>query len=824
MTLRLVRISVAALALLLGLVVGASGIGPLPPLGFFLDPVRGAWAAGRIPEPHGEIAVDVPGLRSPVDVRYDARGVPHIFARSIEDATRALGYVVARDRLFQLDLAARAGSGRLTELVGAVAVDADSVPRHLGMSRAAEQKLAAIGDTTLVRRLLEAYADGVNAHVDALAPAEWPVEYKLLGARPSRWEPINTLQTLARMSWVLTYVTGEHTRQAARAMIGRAATEALFPIGSLIHEPIQPVDSGMPRFDSVSFPPPGAGETSALTTARALSRFASPPWSGDDDRTFASNNWAVSPRRTQGGYALLAGDPHLELTLPSVWYEVHMVVPGELDAYGVTIPGLLGPVIGFTRDIAWSFTNTGADVLDFYAETVDDSLRPTRYRLDGAWRDLERRVEEYRGRAGEVLHTDTVRYTHRGPMQKDGRAWLSMRWTALEPSNEIQAFAVVGRGRSAREFLDAMAQYYFVPAQNMIVADRGGSIAIRSTGHYPIRPDSGHGLEIRDGSSSANDWQGYWPVAEYPQSIDPPHGFLASANQEPIDPRVARRYLGFEFGYEPWRALNINRLLRADSSVTVDAMRRYQTHPGSMRAELLVPYFLDAARADSMRRTWSATLDTAARLLGEWDRTYTAENERTALFEASLRQLASKTWDELAPDGGRRVATPTTQVLLALLRDPASVWWDARATGGREDRDQILRESLVAAYDSLVRHYGPPGPRWAWGNRGPASVRHLLGLPGFSALELPVQGGPGTLNPSGARFGSSWRMVVELGPDVRAWGIYPGGQSGNPASPRYRDRIGRWQKGELDTLAMPRRPTDLEPATVRLTLTPPGSP
>jgi penicillin G amidase len=163
-------------------------------------------------------------------------------------------------------------------------------------------------------------------------------------------------------------------------------------------------------------------------------------------------------------------------------------------------------------------------------------------------------------------------------------------------------------------------------------------------------------------------------------------------------------------------------------------------------------------------------------------------------------------------------------VLLALLRDPVSVWWDSRGTDVREDRDAILRESLVAAYDSLVAQYGPPGEGWAWGTTGPASVRHLLGLPGFSALDMPVQGGPGTLNPSGPRFGSSWRMVVELGPNVRAWGIYPGGQSGNPASPRYRDRIARWQRGELDTLQMPRRPDDLERTSARLRLVPGNAP
>lgn len=807
--------------------VGRFGAGPLPPLGPFLDPVRGVWGSVAYASLPDSAAQDIEGLAGAVQVRYDQRGVPHIFATSEEDATRALGYVVARDRLFQMELQARAGAGTLTELVGAAAVRADSEARHLGLPRGAEQKLAALAPGSRSMRLLEAYAQGVNAYIDHAGEAEWPVEYKLLGRRPARWLPINSLNLYARMGYTLAYTNGERDRTAARALVGDVAARALFPVHAAIQEPIQPNGSGAARVDSAFFPAAGARDSVAMALLPLMPR---PFGAGDDpdvSRLFASNNWAVSPSRSRSGHALLAGDPHLGLTLPSIWYEAHLVVPGTLDVYGVTIPGSPGVVIGFTRALAWSLTNTGADVLDYYRETVDDQRHPRRYLLDDVWKELERREEVYRGKAGQVLRVDTVLYSHRGPLQRMNGEWVSMRWTVNEPSDLVSAFFDAQRATSAAEFLDVFARDYFAPAQNVIVADRRGTIAIRSTGHYPLRPAGHDGLAILDGSSSANDWKGYWPVAQYPQAQDPAQGYLASANQEPIDPRQAPAYLGYDSGFEPWRALQINRLLRSDSSVTLDDMRKFQTDPGSVRADWFVPYMRTAAAVARARGGASPSLVSADSLLGAWDRRYTIGNTGAILFETTLSEVVRRTWDELIPPGDSvRAATPGSDVLFALLHDPSSSWWDDRRTRDViEDRDAIISAALAAAYDSLVsRHGSPASGQWAWGTVATAQVNHLLGLPGFSVRDIPVQGGRGTLNPSvqNGGFGSSWRMVVELGPVIRALGTYPGGQSGNPASSRYADRLRFWKDGDLELLTVPAAPDSLAPAQVlsRLTLSP----
>ncbi|HET7457868.1 MAG TPA: penicillin acylase family protein [Gemmatimonadaceae bacterium] len=828
---------IAALVLVAAGYAGARGAGPLPPLGPLLDPFHGAWASAREVDLPKSATASVPGLGAGVRVVYDDRAVPHIFAATEEDAWRALGYVVARDRLFQLDLQTRAASGRLSEIAGARAVALDREPRQLGMVRAAERKLAALDPTSTGARAIAAYADGVNAYIDAMRPEDVPVEYRLLGAKPERWRPINSVHLLNRMAWTLSYGEGDLRQAATAALVGRAAADALFPAHMPIQEPIQPNGQRAPRFDAVKLPPPGAPDSDAAALARALAPVRNGPrttvaWTpGELARVgdaLGSNNWAVAPSRSASGRALLAGDPHLDLTLPSIWYEAHLVVPGKLDVYGVTIPGAPGIIIGFNRDLAWTFTNSEADFLDFYTETVDDSLRPTRYLLDGAWRPVERRVEEYRGKAGEVVATDTVYYTHRGPMRREGRRWLSMRWTALEPSasNEMAGFADAAHARTAAEWYGAMA-VYGSPPQNMLVADRSGTIAIRTTGKFPLRPGDGRGDVIRDGTRSASDWAGYRPLDRVPNAMNPAQGFLASNNQQPIDPRVDPSYMGERWA-DPWRAMRINALLRADSVVTTDDMRRFQTDPGSARADVFVPAILAAAQR-RLARSPDAELAEAARLLGEWDRRYTRDDRRAVLFEATMRELVGRTWDELLSPGGskgERVATPPTSVLATLLADSASAWWDDRRTPGvHETRDDILTASLVAALAAVKRERGAPdGDGWLWRNVQHANIYHLLRLESFSRLGLPVQGGTATLNPSSGlgTQGASWRMVVELGPEVHAWGTYPGGQSGNPASPRYDDRLQRWLAGELDSLRVPRDARGLDAAhtSAVLTLTP----
>jgi penicillin amidase len=822
--LRTVRLLAAVLVLAAGLFVGARPIGPAPALGAFLEPAHGVWSLARAAASPAAPDASVAGLSAPVEIVYDERAVPHIFATSEDDAYRALGYVVARDRLFQLYAQTLAAAGRLTEIGGAQTLELDREMRHLGLPRAAEALPARLGDTSVTVRIARAYADGVNAYIATMPAAELPFEFRLLGRRPPKWEPVDTYLLLNRMGWTLANIANERSRTIAAAKVGVTAADALFPDDSPIVEPIQPNGASGPRFDTSPLPPPGRPDsastligaaTDAWLPSRRLAR------ADDEDAPWkASNNWAVMPSRSANGHALLAGDPHLDLSLPSLWYEAHLVVPGTLDVYGATIPGAPAIVLGFNRDVAWTFTNTGADVMDYYVEQVDDDRHPTKHRVDGAWRPIESRVEVYRGPKGETLAVDTVYYTFRGPLRRVRDRWLSMRWTVLEAGREAAGFIEGARARTAREFEDAMAGSYRAPAQNMLAADRGGHIAIRSTGRYPIRAHNGS--VALDGTSSANDWKSDLPVEKWPQAFDPAQGYLASANQQPVDPRAVDFWFGGS--YDPWRALRINALLRADSAVTVDDMRRFQTDPGSARADFYVPYFLSAAQRVAERDSGPSrtVLAEAARTLSRWDRRYTLGNTGAVLFEAALREAALRTWDELASSNGVRGVTPSSAVFARLMHDSASAWWDERSTPQVEDRDYILASSLVTAFLATRQRYGTPGDTgWRWSNVHKVNIPHLLRLPALSALGLPVDGGPGTLSPIaiGGSNGPSWRMVVDLGPTVHAWTTYPGGQSGNPASPRYRDRIPQWLAGQLEAVHLPLRPGELPPAQRSGTLT-----
>jgi penicillin amidase len=819
--------ALAAVVLAAALIVGFVPIKSGPALGAFLDPAHGVWSvATRANLPENQ-AAKIPGLRGAVDVRFDDRGVPHVFATNIEDAYRAIGWVHARDRLFEMEIQTRAVAGTLSELVGKRALELDREARAMGLAWGAERNFRLADSTSASARGIRAYAEGVNAYIDQMSAADLPLEYRLLSATPMHWKPQYSAYLLSRMGLTLAYSDGELRRARVEALIGRLATDALFPINSPIQEPIQPNGQKAARFDFAKLPPPQPVDSAKLAVAndldRAAAHFATAP-GGDGDFALGSNNWAVSPGRTANGHALLEGDPHLTLSMPSVWYEEHIVVPDTIDAYGVGFVGAPFIAIGFNRDVAWTETNTAADVADYYIETVDNDAHPTKYKLDDAWKPLAVRVEVVRDRAGAALATDTIYHTHRGPMLRAGKQWVSRRWTVLEPNDVNAVFANAARAHSSAELFKAFDSYE-VPAQNVLTADRGGHIAIRSTGHYPIRPKSApRGDLLIDGSKSANDWQGWWPLSEYPQSVDPAQGYLASANQQPKDPKVDPRYFGWDWA-DPWRAMRINALLRADSKVTPDAMRKFETDPISERTRIFITAFEQAVQALPVPR--DTALVRAAKILTAWDQKFTTDNEAAVLYVAALDELTRRTWDEFlipgatSADRPRGAATPSSTILTELMSDPTSIWWDDRSTKNVvEDRDMILRASLLAGYQNTLKKYGDPGPAWRWGYVRYANINHLLRLPALSRLNIPMQSGPGTLSPSGGdgTAGSSWRMVVELGPEVRAWGTYPGGQSGNPASKRYDDRLAKWESGELDTLRFPHKAADLSGKTLTSTL------
>ncbi len=807
--------SLLAALLLAGLLtIGARPVGPLPALGPLLDPVVGVWSVARQARPPATSTAVIPTLDAPVEVHVDPHGVPHIRASTTLDAIRALGYLQASERLFQLEIQTRATAGTLTELIGERALDIDREQRRLGLAWSARRVLEAMPESSLDLAYYRALADGINARIDTLGRGELPLEYHFLGAEPQRWDPLHSVLLDRRMSYTLSYSDSDLWRMRAVALVGEEAADALYPVNSPLQEPIEPNGSAAPRLLSSPLAPPANADAATLQRADALLAAVPPPASVPDGMVLGSNNWAIAASRSATGNAILAGDPHLQLTLPSIWYEAHLVVEEEgIDVHGVSIPGVPGIVIGFTPQVAWSVTNNAADIVDFYTETLDDPAAPTRYQLDGEWQALQSTTEAFYGPDGELLDEYTQHYTHRGPLfLTEQQGALSMRWLALEQGPRPTTFMDAARAGNVGELMDAFSTFA-VPAQNFIMADLDGRIAIRSTGRYPIRPpldhaqregpvdprDGADGRLIRDGSTRASDWVGFWPLERYPQSIDPPEGYLASANQQPIDPADESAYLGNNWT-SPWRALRINRLMReATEPLTVDHLQAFQTDPGNEKAVRFVPRFVSAA---------DQALAMPAAMLDAWDGRYAPDAPEPLLFETAFSNMKRLLWDELdfdsAPDRGLpRPPWPKEAVVWALAeQQPASPWWDRRETPEVEQRDDVLREALRLAWEELRAAHGEPEQgAWAWRLHRHANINHLARLPGLGRLQLESVGaGPGNLNPSSGSgtHGASWRMVVELterGPQARV--IYPGGQSGNPASRHYDDRLEDWQRGVL---------------------------
>jgi len=283
------RVTAAAVILVVMVVLCGRGVGLVPPLGPLVDPSTGVWALPATAELPRSAEATVPGTRAAVTVLYDDRGVPHIFAESEDDAWRALGYVVARDRLFQLEMGTLAASGRLTEIGGRRLLAADREMRQLGLPRAAERAWAGLPPASPAHRATEAFADGVNAYIDSMSPAEVPLEFRLLGISPERWQPVDTFLLLERMGWTLAY-ENDLTRLATRARIGSAATDALFPARSPIQEPIQPNGQAKPRYDFAPLPPPGHPDSAAAALLAALRGLAPSHEPAGAEDALGSNN------------------------------------------------------------------------------------------------------------------------------------------------------------------------------------------------------------------------------------------------------------------------------------------------------------------------------------------------------------------------------------------------------------------------------------------------------------------------------------------------------------------------------------------------------
>lgn len=781
-----------ALTLALLVTTGLAGRWGGPAVGALLDPAAGLYASARAAEQPAEATLRLPALEGPVTVVRDGRWVAHVFAGSDRDAVIAMGYVVAQDRLFQLDFLPRVASGALAEVFGPELVASDRFLRRTGMDAGARRNAArAEVEGGIEHDLVTWFAAGVNARLDELRERDLPLEFRLLGYRPKRWAPLQTYRLLQYMAFDLTFGTDRAEYGPLRERLGEEAFRQLFPAYATIFSPIVPGTGAIGPND----PPPW--EVPSERTEAGSARTPIDPWAPERVPGKGSNAWAVGPSRSSTGAALLANDMHLGLSLPAVFYEIHLVTP-TMNVYGVTIPGAPLPIAGFTEHAAWGFTNTGADQIDHYRLRLDST--GTRYAFDGRWLDLAPEVDTIRVAGAEPV-IDTLWHAHWGPLveRRPGEA-VAIQWTAHHPSRTARALWGMAHARSLAEF-EAALRDWDTPMQNVLVATAEGEIATRSAGHLPIRR-GGTGAGLLDGSTRAGEWVERVPFSELPYARSPEQGFLFSANQPPAGPAYLH-YLGHDWR-DGYRSIRLDTLLRSRERHGPEDFARYQRDVRVVQRDLFVPLLDTLAGLE-------APAEAVRQLLVRWDGEAALDRPEPLAFRFFLSALDRLAWDEF--DGDLR---PNETVLYWLLRDePNSPWLDVRATPEREAGPDLLRRALAAAADSLAR-FGPSPADWRWGDHHGAVFRHLTRSEALRALwrgPFPFPGFERTLSPAAGNpttHSAAWRMIVDFSTSPpRARGIYPGGQSGDPFSRFYDLHLADYLAFRYYDLALPRTPEEV---------------
>ncbi|MGA8191923.1 MAG: penicillin acylase family protein [Acetobacteraceae bacterium] len=728
----------------------------------------------------------IAGLSGPIDIGFDSDGIPRIRAASATDAAAALGFVHARDRMFQMELMRRAASGRLSEIAGPATLGYDRTMRTFGLRRRAVEDYPTLPAET--RAMLAAYARGVNAWIKARGRFS-AAEFLYLGS-PAAWEPVDSLLWGETMGLYLSF--NWRTELTRLSLAGRI--------------PQQKIDDLWPPAEGPDRPEAGIIPTRQYADIVSdlmsiLPRFPDPytlPGS-------ASNEWAVDGHHTATGAPLLAGDPHLAFGFPAIWYLARIETPDGVLA-GATAPGIPGIVLGHNSQIAWTFTTTGADVQDVFIETpageghyqTPDGPRPFIVR--------EERIK-IRGEPDRML---MVRETRHGPvisdLRGDGGPILAVAMANLAPGNTAAAGLLALNQAGDMAAAGKAAALISSPVQNLLVADREG-IALFVTGRVPIRR-AGDGSAPVPGDGS-HDWIGWASGDQLPHIVAPRSGRLVNANDR-IAPPDFPTFLGRDW-FADWRSRRIRELLDRSDQHTVDDFARMQIDVRSSFARQILPVLLamPPPEADAARR--------AQGLLKDWDGSMTVDRPQPLIFNAWVQHfygLVLRQADIDANDGGPQAE------FVAYVLSPAGARW----CGG--DCTATLKAALVEAVGDLAGRFGNEPAQWRWGEAHPAVFAHpvLRALPvlgPLTTLSIPSPGDDTTIDRGGIAYGqfqsvhgAAYRGVYDLADLDRSLFIVAPGQSGNPLSRHARDFLARWRDGATVTLG----PTpDATTATIRLT-------
>ena len=781
----------------------SSKLGDIPPLAKFLNPFTGFWQNATSERNQFEDELLIKGLQNPVEILVDTVGIPHIFAENDYDVYFAQGFITAKDRLWQMDFQSRYAAGRLSEVVGKKAIELDRYQRRMGMLYGAELMLEESKKDPKSHQAIQAYADGINAYISELQPKDYPIEFKILNYKPEAWTPLNSALLLKLMSATLAAGSDEMKMSNILEAYGKEVVDDLFPNYPYKEDPIIPAGTQW-NFSAIKKTSENALTTSTKSTE--IKNKSKNNWlfsnllTEKKSENIGSNNWAVDGQKSATNMPLLANDPHLNLTLPSIWYQIQLHTP-EMNVYGVSLPGAPGVVIGFNQHAAWGVTNVASDVLDWYQIKFKDD-HYEEYLYDDKWVKTIPRVEEIKVLNGSTL-LDTVYYTVHGPVSytpnskprdfepaRNVPIGFALKWVAHLPSNDIRTFYLLNRAKTYDDYREALT-HYTAPAQNFIFANNQQVISITPNGFFPLK-EKEQGKFLMDGKTSANNWTDEIPFEHHPTIKNPERGYVSSANQSPTDQNYPY-YLNWEFApYE--RGHRINMVLDSLEKVTVQDFINLQNDNYSILADNILAVLTNTINPALLTEKEQEILS----LLKNWDKNYDANSVAASIFETWYNTLNDYIWHDKfgKPDIFMRYPSRDRTVQM-LLHEPNSDWYSNNQSPKQENRNGIINLSFKKAIQFLEKHHGDIIQDWDWKSVKKSNVPHLAKIKGFGSKVLNIGGSKHTVNAMGESNGPSWKMVVSLGDHPTAFGILPGGQSGNPGSRYYDNQLTTWEQGKL---------------------------
>ena len=748
----------------------------------------------RHPLPIYEGALNMKPLKKKVEVYTDSYGVPHIFADNEPDLFFVAGYIAARDRLFQLSMVSLAVRGSLSSVLGNKYLGTDIYLRTWRIHHTAKKLVQNM--SPINRKIFEDFCNGINYRIKEVAD-DLPIEFKILGFKPEEWDPS---------------IVAGYTRMMAHEMSGSWMPEAVF--GAVdqyfgrdkVLELIPESDIDYPTI--VDYPKKTQDFFDQLILSEKTLRNLFGSFSAD----IGSNNWVLSGDKTQSGKPLLANDPHLAFTQPPRWYEIRLK-GGRFNVSGVCIAGIPMPVIGQNQRVAWGFTNTMVDDLDFFIEKVNDD--GSMYLEEGEWKNFTTSKEVIKIK-GESDSTIVIRSTGNGPvisdihpLYKKTKHVVSFSWTGHWITNEMDAWISLTTMENWKDFTRAVKKFG-VPGQNIVYADVDGNIGWRPAVYIPIRKE-GYSMLPRPGHKKSFKWKGRVPFEDMPFLYNPTSGYISTANNRTID----KNFMYYISGLwaDPSRADVIKMNLDTIKDATVKDMMDLQLSYQSNLAKKLVPLM-----APKKNENFDDGHNRALKFLLEWDYIESPESEAALIFHTMLLKLTENIFgDELnliGPDyllAYKNLKYLSNRKLRSILDGQYCSWVDNINTKGKvETIEEIVLKSFLDACEHINRHYGPNWSNWKWGNAHQVTHKHTLGdVPGLNLL-LNLNVGPfisggsdGTPNAGGysrsipfiQTSGASMRRIVDFSNLNESKIIIPTGQSGLPNSPHYQDQAALYNNG-----------------------------